>query len=415
MSFITNIIKEHSKDWMLFFAENYPKILIRTKGPYALFHYNINANFKDPVIREARGIIINTETCEVVCWPFTKFSEYEKTYADEIDWGSARVEEKLDGSLIKMWWDEGGKRWRFATKMCIVASDAPLRYPTETMKTFQDVIESTPEYSKLKRMEPRLDKKKTYLFELTGPYNKVVLIYNESHLTHIGTRDNILGKEYDPHAEGYIGIPTAHTRIPKKKEIFGLGALIQDLESNPVRGTIIENVLLSEEDFNAVTLEGFVVVDKYFRRIKVKNPMYLAMHDIAGLGLNAKRAMIAGLLERADDDLLLTYQMIRQDSEHAHLYTYYDYKVREMIFDINRALEILWREQDEKMLPRKELAKIVMDRFRPLKFPIFLGLDTGDNFSRLWHKNRENILHFATKYISNYESMYKRKREEINE
>lgn len=78
---------------------------IKEESPYAIFNYAIGCDFSNPIVQEARGIIIDLENLDVVCWPFRKFGNYNESYADKIDWSTARVQEKIDGSIIKLWWD----------------------------------------------------------------------------------------------------------------------------------------------------------------------------------------------------------------------------------------------------------------------------------------------------------------------
>ena len=80
--------------------------LIKEEGNFALFKYASLSNFNDPIVKEARGIIIDTFNYEVACFPFNKFGKYTDYYADEIDWNTASVQEKIDGSIIKMWFNK---------------------------------------------------------------------------------------------------------------------------------------------------------------------------------------------------------------------------------------------------------------------------------------------------------------------
>src|ERR1700753_3130163 len=61
----------------------------------------IASNFAEPMVREARGIIFAREdNWRVVARPFDKFFNHGDPMAAVIDWPSARVQEKLDGSLM---------------------------------------------------------------------------------------------------------------------------------------------------------------------------------------------------------------------------------------------------------------------------------------------------------------------------
>ena len=63
-----------NENWQKLLEEK--KIKVSTEGPLAIFNYKIECDFRDPVVQEARGIIINLDTLEVVCWPFRKFGNW---------------------------------------------------------------------------------------------------------------------------------------------------------------------------------------------------------------------------------------------------------------------------------------------------------------------------------------------------
>lgn len=71
--------------------------------PLAILNYTDKAQFDNewnPVTRQCRGLIYNTETLEVVARPFKKFFNYDQPGADEITaLEDAYVTDKMDGSL----------------------------------------------------------------------------------------------------------------------------------------------------------------------------------------------------------------------------------------------------------------------------------------------------------------------------
>ena len=108
----------HPADWEARLKSPPYLLTIKREGKLAIFNYDLTAEEKDlsegttyhcdfrlPEVQEARGIILDTEYNQVVCWPFRKFANFGESYADEIDWSTARVEEKLDGSIVKLWYD----------------------------------------------------------------------------------------------------------------------------------------------------------------------------------------------------------------------------------------------------------------------------------------------------------------------
>ena len=81
-SFICRFISQNP-NWETILLDQYG-VSVRRDGNLALFKYTMECDFTDPVVQEARGIIIDVDALEVVCWPFRKFGNYNESYADEI-------------------------------------------------------------------------------------------------------------------------------------------------------------------------------------------------------------------------------------------------------------------------------------------------------------------------------------------
>lgn len=242
-SLICEFLRTHSEAEQIL-AEKH--ISFNTHGPYACFYYLQQADFSDPLVQECRGIIVNMETLEVACWPFRKFGNYEEAYADDIDWSTARVQEKIDGSIVKLWYDPVAEDWRWSTNHVIDAAEAPA---TET-KSFLDILR-TPAQTQVNFGV--LCKDYTYIFELVSPETRVVVPYNSAELYHLGTRNNRTGEELDVD----IG-----TKKPKEYSLHTLDDVVK--------------AVLALNASGSVTQEGFVVVDANWHRIKVKSPAYFA-------------------------------------------------------------------------------------------------------------------------------------------
>lgn len=234
---------QNNKNWEEILQKEPYCLTINRDDDYIIFKYSqINSGFNNDIVRECRGLILKDKTYEAICVPFYKFGNYGEAYADVIDWSTAKVQEKIDGSLIKVFYDNG--EWHVATNGMINAKNAEIsgycRY-----KNFYELFEDARcfDYDKL-------DKDCTYMFELTSPYNQVVIRYDDIKIWHIGTRNNKTLKELDVD----IGV--------EKPKYFNLHTLDDCVEfCKTFRGH-----------------EGFVVVDKNYNRIKIKNPAYVAMH-----------------------------------------------------------------------------------------------------------------------------------------
>lgn len=202
-------------------------------------------DFGDPIVQQCRGTIIKKtdDGYEIVARPFDKFFNIQEEFASDIDWASARVQEKLDGSLIKLWYDDG---WHWSTMGTINAD-----YAETGMTTFGNIIRKAENYKDIDY--DKLDKSLTYMFELVSPYTQIVIKYPKSYLYHIGTRKRT-GEEINVD----IGI-----KKPKEYPLHTKDECLEAAEKlNP----------------DEVKNEGFVVVDKYWRRVKIKSPKYVIYH-----------------------------------------------------------------------------------------------------------------------------------------
>ncbi|MBQ4511227.1 MAG: hypothetical protein II984_10930, partial [Clostridia bacterium] len=255
-SVICKFINEHPNDWFELLHKDYG-IRIKKEDSLAIFSYNIECDFKNPIVQEARGIIIDYEKLEVVCWPFRKFGNYTESYADPIDWNNAVVLEKVDGSIIKLWFNEKTEKWQFSTNGMINADYAT----TDAFSniSYGSIIRSAVNFNDIPF--DKLDKSSTYIFELVSPQTRVVVKYDETALYHLGTRSNITGIERNED----IGI--------KKPKSYPINSL-----EDCVKAAIELNKDCENDD--EIANEGFVVVDKNWNRVKVKSPDYIMMHHL---------------------------------------------------------------------------------------------------------------------------------------
>ena len=80
-----------------------------------LLKYNqIASDMSVPLVQECRGIILDeADGWRVVSRAYGKFFNYGEPGAAEIDWATARVQEKVDGSLCTVY--EYAGNWHVAT------------------------------------------------------------------------------------------------------------------------------------------------------------------------------------------------------------------------------------------------------------------------------------------------------------
>ncbi len=329
-SILCKFLAEHPNDWEDRLKREYD-LKIKKEGNYAIFNYNICCNFYDAIVQEARGIIIDYVNLEVVCWPFRKFGNHHEGYADEIDWESARVLEKVDGSIVKLWYDKEKEKWQFSTNGKIRAEEAPVE--NTVCLTYGDVISSADNAKDIPY--DKLNKDFTYIFELVSPETRVVVKYEKASLYHLGTRNNKTGEEME------IDISI------KKPKSYPLSSL--------------ENCLNAARELNKKDLtddvgaEGFVVVDKNWHRVKIKSPDYIMMHHLSTMKDMTKKECVQILLcERERLDLIF------ENCESViPVIKYYDYKIAEVLHSADLLCTLTKRLYEEYNHDRKAVAKVI--------------------------------------------------------
>ena len=337
-SVICNFIKNNENWQELLESMN---VKVKIEGSLAIFSYDIMADFTNSVVQEARGIIIDLSTLDVVCWPFRKFGNHTESYADSIDWSTARVQEKIDGSIIKLYFYND--QWNWATNNTINAEDTKANNVTGS--SFADLIRKAVNYSNIKFDE--LDTQKTYIFELVSPENQIVIKYNDYKLYHTGTRNNITGEESIEN----IGIEHPYE--------YPLTTFEECLEA--------VNKLNIDDN---VEHEGFVVVDNNWHRIKIKSMTYITLHHLVTNQVS-KKNILEYILE--DNDL----EAVKEYPQYAVFFSFYKYKLDEFIFNIDRFILAVRKLYEEYSFDRKAVALTIKNH----KYAAFGFKSLGNNLS----------------------------------
>lgn len=272
---LVKFLQEHPQDYEGILTNPPYNLFVRHKDNFVLFVYNqIESNFDIPLVQECRGIILEEGTWKVTCFPFTKFWNAGEGRAAQIDWSTARVQEKLDGSMIKLWCWEG--TWWVSSMGVIDAHECELQNDlNDEYKNFYDLFMEGMKKTGVDHTQ--FDPNYTYMFELTSPYNRVVVPHTEIKIYHTGTRDNRTLEELDMD----IG-------IDKPRE-YPMSSLEQVMEASK-KLPFIE--------------EGYVVVDANWNRVKIKSPAYVSVHHLHNNGnINKKRALSLVMLNEQEEFL----------------------------------------------------------------------------------------------------------------
>lgn len=346
-----NFIKSH-KHWKeLLMAPPYSLKITEDVHYYMLRYNQIESDFSQRICNECRGLIIDKATLEPVALSFFKFYNYGQPEASPIDWSTAQVQEKVDGSKILMFWNQYNKEWQICTSGMLNAYDT-----SSGIKTFGSLFEEAIQNvtgKDIYHFSLYLDTDKIYTFELVSPYNKVVVPYTETKCYLIGQRDKNSFLEEIPHINN-LSFPK-----PAKYSHSSLSECI---------------VATEQMDY---TEEGYVVVDAHWNRIKIKGASYLQAHYLSNNNsINNKR--IYDIIAQGEEGEFLSYfPEYRPDFDKIYQ-NIEKYKAlgREAI------IETLKRE----MTDRKEMAKFVFANYPEYSDIVFSFMDHIDAYLDLYLK-----------------------------
>ena len=129
-----------------------------------------------PEMQDCRGLILEKGSWKVMSLAFRKFFNGEEGNAAKVDWNTANVLEKLDGTLIQVYWDWNDMMWYAGTTGTAEGEgEVNNKMGTTFNSLFWDTV--TEKYA----LNPcMLDKDHVYVFELTTPYN-IVVDHTENH------------------------------------------------------------------------------------------------------------------------------------------------------------------------------------------------------------------------------------------
>jgi hypothetical protein len=166
-----------------------------------------------------------------------------------IDWSTAKVQEKLDGSLIQAYFYDN--QWHVATSGC----PDGLNQVGDFNKTFGELFWECFKTQDLSVLA--LNPVYTYMWELTSPFNRVVCDHKKSRVTLIGVRD---------------------VRTSQEISVSQFKGLFPVVQEYPL--TNVAECLDAAGKLNPLENEGYVVCDLDFHRVKIKSPAYIALHHL---------------------------------------------------------------------------------------------------------------------------------------
>lgn len=249
-------------------SENYISRVTSPDGRHTLYNYTPRATYDRVWQLEtlcSRGLIAD-QGGRVVCYPFDKFfnlGETEDAQAEKLtQWtGEPEITDKLDGSMIAIWYDDGNHRWRCTTRGSFISAQA---------KAAESWLYRNVSFDNWPTLGPY-----TFIAEWCSPDNRIVLKYDKPELRLIGARAR--------------GIDLPYHSLKTWSETLGLSVVPR------IPGNLA--ALIAQQP-TATGKEGWVVRWPGGFRVKVKTSEYLSLHRLI-TGFSASRvrdAILAGTI-----------------------------------------------------------------------------------------------------------------------
>jgi hypothetical protein len=349
---------DHSLDELA--RDHHVKARISADGTRVCLAYDrILATFDDPYAPCCRGLILrpalfatllaNGEApsdawkslplgpSKVVAWGMDRFPNAGERVGgqDDLDWTDPGLQvcEKLDGTLIHVYFDDVADRWTCATRG-VPDADVPLderdakeRFGITFADLFREAVRDTCDRAAIAVLKAgggpparplgtdmSLDALLrttgllpacTYAFELTSPYNKVGVTYADKTATLLAAR----------HTDRGVEIPLA--------EAASHWWLLDDNGSYaalPVAPTwsvnTLEGVRRMLRGLRADACEGVVACDSAFRRVKIKSEAWLFATQLKAGLVTSPRRVIELVVGHQIDDVLPVLDDVAKEQIH---------------------------------------------------------------------------------------------------
>lgn len=361
-------------------------ILIKRKDGFVIFNYRqLESDFNNEIVRECRGIIFKEGEWEYpVCHAFDKFFNYGEPNCADMDWGTVKCTEKIDGSIMKLWCYNGA--WHVSTNGNIDAKDAPV--PDVRANDFDElfwegVVKNMKHYPLgvagwLKDLNPE----RTYIFEMVSPYTRVVIPYEETNVFFLGARHNELGCQYGCDEESAYAM---NTQMFPRPWLYATRTLEDILKA--------ANNLPWDE-------EGYVCYDKDFNRCKIKSPKYVLAHFARNNNVITRKHLIEIILKGEMDEFLV----------YASDYTAQMKETKKLMDDFTYFVDdCALMTRNLRKLDRPEAASVIK-KFHKFVQPImFMNLDrivggrayTYDWDAYKWERALDNFTNFLERGPTN--------------
>jgi hypothetical protein len=377
--YLTNFIKKYPDTFAEELAkEPYSVKVIRhpDRPNLVMFKYHqFESDFSNPVVRCCRGSVydIRGDSVKPYLMPFFKFSNYGEKGADPIDWNhTLYVRDKLDGSLLKLLKESGGNDLWTTNGSFDTAVEVLEPYIAQTEEQLPPpyTFASLRDYA-LRGHEEEIKNLPvcwTFMFELTSPYNKIIVPYSETKLTLLGCRDE-QGLEHTPEWA---------------KENFNL--TFETPAVYPLKNP--DEVIAYCESIDSNDREGVVVQDGNYNRVKIKSAHYRSLFFLKGEDHFSDDRIFFSIKQGSIDDALAAWPEIRPKTEEITAeWTGFRKKTANLCEKgLAYYKSCLEDPASDAKQAKKRYAQLVLETYRPFSTFLFEAIKEDAEIEKLFDK-----------------------------
>lgn len=344
-------------NWQTILTTTPYNLKISYEGPYILLKYQqFISDMSLKICQEARGTIFRQDgngKYVPISIAMYKFFNATEPYAaiTHLDWSSAIISEKIDGSLMRLAYDNIDNYWLLSSNGTIFARNVTVA-DTNFEKIFIDILGGENQYQKLLN---NLDKDYCYFFEMVSPYNVICVHYKESAIYFLGRRNMITFQEDN------CKLDFENIKHPHIYKLFSLSDCYN-----------------AANDFKS-DFEGFVVCDKNYNRVKIKTPWYIALHKIRGNGALTVLRVVEMWQSDSLDDFIAYYP------EFNKFVTNVANSIKNLVNIADLAFSTINNYKDIES--RRDFARYANTYIQPLRAYLFARLDNKTANATEFYKN----------------------------
>lgn len=281
---------------------------------FSLNYSMIESKDSDELAQECRGLILGSDQgksfndqvkeingclnfdhivpgkTKIFSFGFKRFFNEGQESATLINWLDPKlsISNKLDGSIIFIWFNDLDNCWETATRSRPQADQLLTNQKYTFRQLFEKAVKETLGVDFLV-FTSWLNPKMTYMFELTSDLNQVVCRYSNCRITLLGMRNLETLKEVD------IFQTKLHDNVLIDSNLKSIRVERYSLAS-------LKDVVDYVSSRSPSDYEGVVVCDSNFNRIKIKSPAYVSLHHLVShVGSSPRNCMEIVLQGKSDD------------------------------------------------------------------------------------------------------------------